>query len=220
MAKEQAQYDSQVQTRLFNAAMDLFARYGYEGTTVRMIAKKAGVSAGQVTFYFGSKENLFSEILQHIVRQTKAVYDPICDQIGSLKQAGRLDRVTAMEYLQLIVNLQIDFALNPDNYYDLMIIFAQKMDSPAEHDAVTHAIIGKIELLAAELLAAASGGKMSMLKARTISRAINGAIISFGEHPDLLMVEVHDAGEDAFAKLHLANFIRAAINEAIRTSAD
>ena len=35
--------------RLKEAAVSLFGKYGYEGTTVRHIAKKAGVTAGQIT---------------------------------------------------------------------------------------------------------------------------------------------------------------------------
>ncbi len=41
------------------AAQELFAGYGYAGTTMRMIAEKAGVAFGLVSHYFGNKENLF-----------------------------------------------------------------------------------------------------------------------------------------------------------------
>ena len=41
------------------AAQALFAEYGYAGTTMRMIAQKAGVAFGLVSHYFGNKEKLF-----------------------------------------------------------------------------------------------------------------------------------------------------------------
>jgi AcrR family transcriptional regulator len=41
------------------AAQALFAEYGYAGTTMRMIAQKAGVAFGLVSHYFGNKEQLF-----------------------------------------------------------------------------------------------------------------------------------------------------------------
>lgn len=41
------------------AAQALFAEYGYAGTTMRMIAERAGVAFGLVSHYFGNKENLF-----------------------------------------------------------------------------------------------------------------------------------------------------------------
>jgi AcrR family transcriptional regulator len=41
------------------AAQALFAEYGYAGTTMRMIAERAGVAFGLVSHYFGNKEKLF-----------------------------------------------------------------------------------------------------------------------------------------------------------------
>jgi AcrR family transcriptional regulator len=41
------------------SAQALFAEYGYAGTTMRMIAERAGVAFGLVSHYFGNKENLF-----------------------------------------------------------------------------------------------------------------------------------------------------------------
>ena len=41
------------------AAQSLFAEYGYAGTTMRMIAERAGVAFGLVSHYFGNKEKLF-----------------------------------------------------------------------------------------------------------------------------------------------------------------
>lgn len=41
------------------SAQALFAEYGYAGTTMRMVAEKAGVAFGLVSHYFGNKEKLF-----------------------------------------------------------------------------------------------------------------------------------------------------------------
>ena len=48
------------QTRgaILEAAMRLFRRDGYDRTTMRAIAKEAGVSLGNAYYYFGSKEHL------------------------------------------------------------------------------------------------------------------------------------------------------------------
>ncbi|NLW81134.1 MAG: TetR/AcrR family transcriptional regulator [Desulfovibrionales bacterium] len=45
--------------RILAAAQELFADYGYAGTTMRIIAERAGVAFGLVSHYFGNKENLF-----------------------------------------------------------------------------------------------------------------------------------------------------------------
>nr|WSZ94698.1 TetR/AcrR family transcriptional regulator [Streptomyces sp. NBC_00857] len=47
---------------LVGAAARRFGRYGYNGTSVRDIAKEAGVDAALVYRYFGSKEALFEAV--------------------------------------------------------------------------------------------------------------------------------------------------------------
>ena len=44
--------------KIINAALFLFAKYGYEKTTIRMIAQKAGVSLGLMYNYFDGKDEL------------------------------------------------------------------------------------------------------------------------------------------------------------------
>ncbi|MEU8698851.1 TetR family transcriptional regulator [Streptomyces sp. NPDC048680] len=49
--------------RLLEAARDLFAERGYEGTTVRGIAALAGVNQALLFRYFGSKRGLLTEVV-------------------------------------------------------------------------------------------------------------------------------------------------------------
>src|SRR5690349_1062529 len=45
------------------SAVTAFTRHGYDGVGVREIAEAAGVTAMLVNRYFGSKENLFAEVV-------------------------------------------------------------------------------------------------------------------------------------------------------------
>ncbi len=47
---------------ILDAAEELMARRGYNGVSMRGIAREAGVNLGSVTYYFGTKENLLAEI--------------------------------------------------------------------------------------------------------------------------------------------------------------
>jgi AcrR family transcriptional regulator len=44
---------------LLDAAIEAFCESGYEGTTARIVAKKAGVNHALINYHFGSKENLW-----------------------------------------------------------------------------------------------------------------------------------------------------------------
>ncbi len=52
------QKGEQTKALILNAALETFHERGYEQTTMRTIAKKAGVSLGNAYYYFGSKEHL------------------------------------------------------------------------------------------------------------------------------------------------------------------
>ena len=54
--------------RIFGCAMDLFMSHGYEKTTMRMIADRAGVNVALSYHYFPSKEHLVFEFYQNFAR--------------------------------------------------------------------------------------------------------------------------------------------------------
>jgi AcrR family transcriptional regulator len=51
----------QTRTAIIEAALALFRERGYEATTMRQIASRAGVSTGNAYYYFSSKEELIQE---------------------------------------------------------------------------------------------------------------------------------------------------------------
>jgi AcrR family transcriptional regulator len=53
----------EIRASLIDAASELFAAHGYDGVSVRDIASAAGVQASVIIRYFGSKEELFRQVL-------------------------------------------------------------------------------------------------------------------------------------------------------------
>jgi AcrR family transcriptional regulator len=51
----------QTRAAITDAALELFRSRGYEATTMRAIAQRAGVSTGNAYYYFSSKEDLIQE---------------------------------------------------------------------------------------------------------------------------------------------------------------
>lgn len=49
--------------KIFSAALIIFATYGYHGTSIKQIARQAGLSYGLVYHYFPSKEALFRQLI-------------------------------------------------------------------------------------------------------------------------------------------------------------
>jgi AcrR family transcriptional regulator len=59
--------------KIERAALQLFTRKGFHGTTVREIAKKAGVSMGKLYIYYDSKEDIFIDLVHHLGRKMEAI---------------------------------------------------------------------------------------------------------------------------------------------------
>jgi AcrR family transcriptional regulator len=62
---------------IFQAALDLFQERGYEATTMRAIAQRAGVSLGSSYHYFPSKEHLVLDFYRHTHELHREVIDPL-----------------------------------------------------------------------------------------------------------------------------------------------
>lgn len=54
--------------QLLRQARGMFARYGFDATSVRDIARSAGVDASLMTHYFGSKQSLWEAVVEHIAQ--------------------------------------------------------------------------------------------------------------------------------------------------------
>jgi AcrR family transcriptional regulator len=57
-----AEQRRRTEARILAAAAELFVASGYERTTIRAVAQAAGVDAGLVMHYFGSKQQLFERV--------------------------------------------------------------------------------------------------------------------------------------------------------------
>lgn len=67
----------QTRAAIFEAALALFGEHGYEATTMRAIADRAGVSLGTSYHYFPSKGHLVLEYYAHLHRLHRAACVPL-----------------------------------------------------------------------------------------------------------------------------------------------
>ena len=55
---------SQRRECIIDAALSLFAEHGVEGTTMKMLAKRAGISPGLTYHYFKGKADLLDQVIE------------------------------------------------------------------------------------------------------------------------------------------------------------
>ncbi|MEM7257972.1 MAG: TetR family transcriptional regulator C-terminal domain-containing protein [Pseudomonadota bacterium] len=62
--------------RILEAALDIFSRYGYRGSTVIQIAERAQMSKANLLYYYNSKSDIYIEVLENTL---SAWLEPLTD---------------------------------------------------------------------------------------------------------------------------------------------
>lgn len=78
----------QTRTLILETALRLFQENGYDRTTMRAIAKEAGVSVGNAYYYFSSKEHLVQGFYDRIAADHETAVRPVL--AGETELAARL----------------------------------------------------------------------------------------------------------------------------------
>ena len=91
--------DQKLATRekVLEAARDLFNETGYEETTIRAIAERAGVSVGSVFTTFASKAEVLSHVMEKRLGELYAEFDRVTPYLRG-STADRLCSIFAIHY--------------------------------------------------------------------------------------------------------------------------
>ena len=63
--------DAETRDRVLRAATELFAERGFHGTKVRDIAARAGANVAAGNYHFGSKRDLYLEVLRALFAEVR-----------------------------------------------------------------------------------------------------------------------------------------------------
>jgi AcrR family transcriptional regulator len=100
--------------QLMTAAIDCFARLGYQGTTIERIARTAGVTKGAIYYHFRDKEELLFETVKDRVggfeQQVLAEVNPAEDALASLRHVvdACFFHATVSNHRRFIITLMIE----------------------------------------------------------------------------------------------------------------
>jgi AcrR family transcriptional regulator len=76
----------QTKARIVDAALELFREHGYEATTMRMVAERAGVAVGNAYYYFASKDLLLQAFYREVHEAHVAASAPVLRSSRGLPQ--------------------------------------------------------------------------------------------------------------------------------------
>ena len=92
------------QKRIINAALHVFALYGYKRTSTGLVAEEAGISKGMIFHYFGNKKGLFEYLFEYTLQIVKKYFKQLnADIIGiDFIEQCKLLASTKIEYSGLL----------------------------------------------------------------------------------------------------------------------
>jgi TetR/AcrR family acrAB operon transcriptional repressor/TetR/AcrR family transcriptional repressor of mexAB-oprM operon len=100
--------------QLMTAAIDCFARLGYQGTTIERIARAAGVTKGAIYYHFRDKEQLLFEAVKDRVQgfeaQVLEEVAPAGDAIANLRRVidACFFHATVSNHRRFIITLMVE----------------------------------------------------------------------------------------------------------------
>ena len=68
------------QIKILQVAETLFAEQGFDGTSIRNIAKEAKINIAMVSYYFGSKERLLESLILYRTSDLKSQLDTLIQE--------------------------------------------------------------------------------------------------------------------------------------------
>ncbi|WP_284749594.1 TetR/AcrR family transcriptional regulator [Amycolatopsis sp. RTGN1] len=80
------EYQAAVPQRLLERATNLFAKKGFDRTSVQEIAEAAGVTKGEMYHYFASKDDLLCEIYTRVLREQTRQLESVASSSAPLRE--------------------------------------------------------------------------------------------------------------------------------------
>jgi len=114
--------------RIFQAALSLFAHYGYRKTTVEDVAGKVGMTKSNIYFYVKNKRELYEKSVSHAMEEWSSTIEKELETAGNARDKFAIASSRSFEYLEnhrelraLLIQDPDIFSLSPseDRFYEV-----------------------------------------------------------------------------------------------------
>ncbi|PLY01757.1 MAG: TetR family transcriptional regulator [Desulfuromonas sp.] len=122
-------------TALMQAALELFAEFGFNGSSTAQIAKRAGVASGTLFFHFNSKDELILELVETIRSKVEK----------RLAEAFNTDLPVRTRFLQTF-SMLLHYALENPQEFKLLELYhfspyCKRVDGLCDKDNLLRALL-------------------------------------------------------------------------------
>lgn len=152
---------------IIQAAADIFAAHGFDSATVAEVAKRAGVSAGTVLHYFGSKGGLFEDVM----------HERFLEQVESLEELLASHRGSSRELLRQILTRAWKNLMQPDTVALIVCAMSKQQSYPEASSAMYRSTSDRWRRLMSGVLSAGiANGEFRQFDVDTHARIIGAGL--------------------------------------------
>ncbi len=178
--------------KLLQAALDAFAQNGYDGTSVRKLSRRLGVSHALLTARFGSKEGLWFAAMEHALAQTEQSWrevaeSPSLDDLEALRQGVVRQVIFSAAHPQVLRIMNQEGAIDGPRVRFVMDRFVNPLRPGVERLLARLVAAGRIRRVpyaTLHFLAVVGGGAL-------FAYPVEATLLGAPAHPDAQDIRAH-----------------------------
>jgi TetR/AcrR family transcriptional regulator, regulator of cefoperazone and chloramphenicol sensitivity len=138
---------------IISAGIEVFAKYGFEPASTRMIAAKAGANLGSIQYYFGGKRQLYLACAHYITDQVSPRLDELTSMLAAMNPAEGSPADAYVEVLSRILDLAAERIIDGGrNGIWLMFVSREQMSPGPAFDILYEKVIQRLIALFSTLV--------------------------------------------------------------------
>jgi len=144
--------------KLIKAGTEAFAANGFEGTTTRSVAEKAGCNLAAIPYYFGSKKGLYLAVFERFTDLHSQYLNHNLEAARAFLEKGDRDPETALGYLKQLIGAMVEFSCSrPPNAPHHQLIIREQLNPSSAFDILYKKVIRRELDVISRLIAAITG---------------------------------------------------------------
>lgn len=161
MRRTQAERTEATTSALVDGARELFARDGYEATSLEVVAAAAGVSKGAVYHHFAGKRQLFEAVF---AREVTAMAVPVIEAYARKKDPWDAFRAGCRTFLDICLDRDVQRIVLLDAFAAIGWQEMRRLEAPL------------LEMMEVGILRAADAGRIAQRPPRPLAHFLFGAL--------------------------------------------
>ena len=165
---------------LIDAAIEEFGKTGYDSTSTRRIADRAGVNVALIKYHFGSKDDLYRGAIEYLISLVSPRLEVITQMADSAKSIAGDDPLRQAQLMgQLIDNVLNVFLDNPSLQNAIPFVLRELFYPGPHFDRLYNALPRRLHELMTSLVSWILGLDPDSDAAKVRTHAVVGQVIVF-----------------------------------------